>query len=664
MTSAWIVADGRRRLLLREARPFVPVGVNYWPRATGPLMWRAWDEGAIADELREMRGLGLNACRSFLYLPDFFPTPERVDPTMLDRLARFLHLCQAVGIVTMPSLFVGHMSGENWDVPWREGRDFFEDAWMVEREVAYVEAVCRTGAGHPALLAWILSNELPIYARPRSGEAGRRWVERIVAAIRAADPKTPVGIGDGAWDVAGHATGFRIRDTTLLVDFHGPHAYPLETDELRHANVPSFLTALIVPWGLPTLFEEFGCSTAHVSEAHQADWYRTTLATTWLAGGCGAFAWCFSDFNLPGQRPYAHHAHELRFGVTDFRARPKPAADELRVFAEATAPTGADLSAPAPRAVIVVPSILSAEYPFTDAPIWQDDAQTALRVLLESYTLAKAAKIPIGFAWEPPVPVGPDDHVTVEPPAGIPERLRLLIAPVTGALTAMTWDALLDWTAAGGVFYWSFQAQSWCHRFEELVGTTHRLRFGLADLPPSEFALEFVARLGSFNRGDRLTYSVPQDRRSAYCPLDEPRDGGVEVVARGPDGGPALLMHRRGRGAAVFCAYPLERYLALTTDAHASEESGSPRDATHRLYAAVADLAGVARTIPDLDAPDVEAGIVDGVLWLVNLGRTTRRVGLGTELARRCGAEAIDLGPKEVTRRPCATRRQSSGARP
>ncbi len=53
-------------------------GVNYWPRQTGPLMWSKWEPKQMRNELKQMKEMGMNVNRSFLYIPDFMPTPEQV----------------------------------------------------------------------------------------------------------------------------------------------------------------------------------------------------------------------------------------------------------------------------------------------------------------------------------------------------------------------------------------------------------------------------------------------------------------------------------------------------------------------------------------------------------------------------------------------------------
>ena len=66
------------------------LGCNYWPRLSGPRMWRDFDEAQIAEELELIRASGMTTVRAFCFWPDFMPTKTRVEPEMLARLERFM----------------------------------------------------------------------------------------------------------------------------------------------------------------------------------------------------------------------------------------------------------------------------------------------------------------------------------------------------------------------------------------------------------------------------------------------------------------------------------------------------------------------------------------------------------------------------------------------
>ena len=139
--------------LMVGGQPASWLGVNFWSRTGGPLMWRNYDPQVIRDELRLLREHGLTMTRSFFYWPDFMPAPDRIDEQMVARFADFLDRHAEAGLTTVPTFLVGHMSGENWDPAWRAGRDLYSDVWMVAREAWFAGQMASRFGGHPAVAA-------------------------------------------------------------------------------------------------------------------------------------------------------------------------------------------------------------------------------------------------------------------------------------------------------------------------------------------------------------------------------------------------------------------------------------------------------------------------------------------------------------------------------
>ena len=225
-----------------DGQPQTWMGVNFWSRAGGPLMWRHYDGDVVSQELDQMREHGMTVTRSFLYWPDFHPEPDRLDETMLERYRDFLDRHQALGMQTIPTFLVGHMSGQNWDPVWRDGRDLFDDVWFVARQAWYVREITARFKDHPAIAGWLLTNEVPIYGAWRSRgnndldpDVIISWSQILIDAVRAGGGTQPVSVGEGAWgvEITGRDNGFRVRDIAALVDFLGPHVYRMETDQSR-----------------------------------------------------------------------------------------------------------------------------------------------------------------------------------------------------------------------------------------------------------------------------------------------------------------------------------------------------------------------------------------------------------------------------------------------
>ncbi len=119
------------------------LGVNYWSRSGGPFMWRDYDDAIVREELTTLVEHGFTMTRSFVFWPDFHPEPGVIDERMVDAYRRFLLASEEVGIPTIPTFLVGHMSGEDWDVPWRDGRDLYTDPFMLEQQGWFISELVR-----------------------------------------------------------------------------------------------------------------------------------------------------------------------------------------------------------------------------------------------------------------------------------------------------------------------------------------------------------------------------------------------------------------------------------------------------------------------------------------------------------------------------------------
>src|SRR5262245_5173510 len=95
------------------------LGTNFWSRAGGPRMWTRYDGAVVREELAVLAEHGLNVTRSFCYWPDFVPEPEQLDEQVAASFGDFLDAHVECGLGTIPTVIVGHMSGENWDPAWR-----------------------------------------------------------------------------------------------------------------------------------------------------------------------------------------------------------------------------------------------------------------------------------------------------------------------------------------------------------------------------------------------------------------------------------------------------------------------------------------------------------------------------------------------------------------
>lgn len=630
------VAAGLERpfgLLEHDGSPLVWLGANFWSRSGGPLMWRCYDPALVRQELAVLREHGLTMTRSFFYWPDFMPEPDRLDEALVERYADFLDAHLELGLTSVPTFVVGHMSGENWDPAWRQGRDLYTDVWLVARQAWFIRTLTDRFADHPAVTGWLISNEMPIYGGPADVEAVSSWAELVVSAVRAGGGRQPVSLGDGAWgiEVTGRDNGFSLRRTRDLVDFVGPHVYPMGDDVVRQHLRAALMCELGAVAGRPVVLEEFGLSSDFASRESSAHYYRQVLHTSLLAGATGWVAWNNTDFDgLEGQDPYRHHPFELHFGLTDATGVPKPTLLELREFAAVLESVDVARCARArTRTALVVPSFLEGANPMTDP----GDGPFVLDALAQAHVAAREADVPPAFLRE------------VD---GLDEGYRLYLVPSVKALTAPTWRRLHELAEGGATVWTSYssgdndaQRGPWWTDTEGLFGVRNDLVYGLVDpIEDDEVELRLVVPLGDLPAGETLRFHAAGNRHSrAFLPV-RVLDG--EVVAVDGHDRPAIVRKRHGRGQAILSTYPLEHLAAASSRVNP--------EATWRVYRALAVEAGAATavSVPDprvlVDALEHEDGT--RFVWLVSESPDELKAELRFGADHRGGAlETLDGTP-------------------
>jgi endo-1,4-beta-mannosidase len=591
--------------------PELWVGVNFWSRSGGPRMWVNYDRDVVREELATMRDHGMSVTRSFLYWPDTMPTPDALDDHVMANFEDFLDAHSELGMTTIPTFLVGHMSGENWDPVWRDGRDIFEDVWFVARQAFYIRSVVERVGGHASIRAWLLTNEIPIYANWETRGAGTpatsviSWAQILIDAVRAGGSRLPVSIGDGAWgvEVTGNDNGFRVRDIAQLVDFLGPHVYRMETDQVRQHLTAGFICELLNFNDQPVVLEEFGLTSDYTSEPNAAHYYRQLLHNSLLAGSTGWLAWNNTDYDsVERQAPYVHHPFELHFGLVDQHGRAKAQAREMKTFAALLERLDVvHTRRPDTDIAILVSSFLEARYPFTA----EQDATVIFETVRQAYVASREADLAVVLARE------------VD---GLPHDAKLLILPSTKQFLATTWTRLRELAAAGATVYASHfvgehstQRGSWWPNVDETFGVTKQSRYGLIE-PIVEDVLRarFVTGFGDIARGEVLEFAVGGTENSrSFLPV-VPTD--AEVIAVDEHDRPVLLRRRTGEGQFILSTYPLEYMAAVTREVNP--------EPTHRLYAALAKESGIVPEVRVNDPRIMVSELVrdDGVrlIWFVS----------------------------------------------
>ena len=631
------------------AAPPVWVGANFWSRSGGPRMWARYDHDVVRQELAVLKEHGCTVTRSFCYWPDFMPAPEVLDEEVMARFVDFLDLHHQVGLATVPTFIVGHMSGANWDPAWRGGRDLYRDVWLVAQQAWFVAEVARRTAHHPAIAAWLLTNEMPLYGPNGDQASVTSWARLLVQALRSAGAAQPVSTGDGAWgtETTGNDNGFSLRRLAPLVDFFGPHAYPMSDDPVRQMLSAAFHCELCGSFGKPVVLEEFGLSSDFVSGANAAHYYRQVLHSSLLAGARGWLAWNNCDYdNLFEQEPYSHHPFEMHFGITDASGRPKPPLHELARFSKLVhrlAEAGWEV-APA-EVALWVPELFE-----HDEPSWSRAPRDSIRDnLFQAYIAGREAGLPLALVRERDLV---RDRDLVQAPAQEP-KAKLYLTPCAKLVTGPGMRAAQQLAHQGAVVYASYfagatrsQRGPWVPWLEESFGVRHHLRYGLADtIEDDVVTLELVADLGELGKGAKLTFPVAGNADArAFLPVEP---DGAEVLAVDGHGRPGLLRHRRGQGAMVLCTYPVEHMAAARPGAN-------PED-TWRLYSALATAAGVHRPLGAIGPSIALGGLLVGgkeAFLALNLSPTTVRAALSTsrpvQLDGGAQVSELELPPYEV----------------
>jgi beta-galactosidase len=539
-------------------------GVNYWPRKTGVHMWKEWDAESIDAEFRQMAELSLNACRVFLLWEDFQPDPYRVSEEAMAKFDELVKISKAHGVGLIPTFFTGHMSGENWDVPWRSGRDPYEDPFMLRAQTRLVREFASRYKDEDAILLWDLSNEPDIFAKPQSVDAAWLWTHLLYRELKAYDPERQVTLGI-------HATSlfwpgpFRIGDVSEVNDILCMHPYPLYT-ELCPEPLDSLRSTYFVPFacrftegmgGKRVLLEEFGSTTQMASPEVEARFHSAALYSALANGVIGALAWCFGDFVKQTRLPYESTPYEIGFGITAKDGKVKEKGLVLSEFARTVRDARIHEFLPARAdAAIVIPR------KYYDNLDPENTPTRNAATLFASFILAKSAGLDVDFIT---CDMLATDDIS---------RYKALFVPCAtrrGALNISDFTLLREFVESGGTLYCSYDGVA-VDGMEEV--------FGISILH------------ASVPQGSEWTVKVPGLEAPLRGPLPAPpglarrKHLNFSIAAQGTPGCREVIVNRYGKGNAIFIGFPLE--LCLATTPHILDE-----DAYYEIYSLVARTAGL-----------------------------------------------------------------------
>ena len=339
--------------------------------------WRSFDRAEVERDFARIAEVGFDSVRVFLTWEDFQPKRSTANPTCFAHLVATLDVARDVGLVVMPTLFTGHMSGVNWIPPWALGRDagderfrvvaggrvvesrlasWYSDAAIVQAQSTLAGELAAALAGHSALWAWDLGNENSNCGAAPDKRSARHWLRRVTDAIRNADGTAKITVGLHMEDLE-HDRNLGPREAAEVCDFLTMHGYPgyaAWTDGPTDERLLPFLSRLTacLSGDADVLFSEFGVPTAAVcrppihglpsgpalvSEEAAAAYVDRALRSLRQCGSAGAMLWCFSDYSkeLFGEPPLDLAVHERTFGLWRADASAKPSVAVIRSFADA-----------------------------------------------------------------------------------------------------------------------------------------------------------------------------------------------------------------------------------------------------------------------------------------------------------------------------------------
>ncbi len=556
-------------LLSREP---LKIGVNYWPAGSAIQMWSQWDPKEIAADFQQMSTAGIQLVRFFLFTPDFVRGGE-VHATSLKRYRHVLSLLADADIHGLPTLFVGHMSGQNYRVEGWDEKTYFTDPEVLAQQRGYVRQIVDASLDCKHLAGWCLTNEIP---NDFPGDEPARitsWVRMITTTIRELDSR-PIVLGDGVWSPEVTGAGGRnnlepsqhylLRELAPLQDTLGVHFYPRYDDYWPQAYTCGFRLLMAGSWKENVFLEEFGHSIAMGSEENQALYYREVLFSAMQTGASAVLNWCWTDFDKPDLRPYLHNPFEMRFGLRRSDGSFRPALQEMQEFARLSKDLTDEGWEPAKEdSWLPVPATFYHPLPFD----WDGDTDTRYKLYLHTYgALASAGAAPVCI-HEPAV-----DYLSQVHENHFTHAASFLHAPATLWLPAMKrlsapfWKECLDHVHRGGTIYASFAADHWMIDLDETLGIQSDLRFGLPDFYPDDImTISSPSAWGAFDEEPiSIHLGEWRERRAlAYLPA---RCSSAEILLQDNSGRPLLIRKKHGSGVIYFSLFPFEMLMTQSSD--------------------------------------------------------------------------------------------------
>lgn len=521
------------------------VGVNYWASNAGIQMWNKWDEKVVERDLKILSEANLKYVRMFPLWSDFQPiknyiachgdlklisrdavqaidSPENlagIDPVMVERLEKFLELCQKYDIKIILGLLTGWMSGQLFIPKALEGLNLFTDPRALRWEIRYVTYLVRRFKDNPAIVAWDLGNECNCLSFCADSDVSYAWSALIANTIRSIDHIKPVVSGMHGMKPEANWTNMDQGETTDILCTHPYPAFtPLcdtdPTNKMKSANHAVAESIFVRGCGQKPCFAEeinilgpmFGNSESACANTDMQ------LFGLWAHNCLGFMWWCACNQSKLTDTPYDWTGLERELGLINDDGTHVPMMDRMTAFANFTEKFGK-----LPERIVDATCVL-----LRGNEAWTQSYGTFL--------IAKQAGLDVEFMW--------CDNKLPDSNAYIVPGLQLYTEP-----TKRLWDDLLAKVEKGASLYISMDGGM----MSEFVQTT-----GFEVVTKSRSIHAHMTEFDGVKIGINSQFDMVLSAKTA------------KVLATNEAGVPVFGVNDYGKGKVYFVSFQPETFAAKT----------------------------------------------------------------------------------------------------
>ncbi len=390
------------------------VGVNYWASNAGIQMWNRWDEVCVRRDLDRLSEANIKVVRMFPLWSDFQPievyraegnvircvsrnaveaisSPEAlagIDPIMVERLDKFLKMCEERNIKVILGLLTGWMSGRVYIPRALEGLNLYTSPLALRWEIRYIKYLVNRYKSCPAIFAWDLGNECNCFDKCPDADAAYTWSSIISDAVKSIDGTRPVVSGMHGLSTENVWTAQDQGETTDILCTHPyPGFTPLcDTDPVNRMKSANHSVAESVFYrGIgqkPCFCEEINVlGPMFANEELTCAYTDMALFGLWSHNCLGFMWWCACNQSKLTDTPYDWTGLERELGLIYNDGSHAPMLDRMTAFTKFTEDFGA-----LPERIV-------------DAVCLIMRKQDAWLQSYGTFLLAKQAGLDIEFSW-------------------------------------------------------------------------------------------------------------------------------------------------------------------------------------------------------------------------------------------------------------------------